>query len=109
MMRDTLFAVSRLRSRSMYSDIRCRSATAGCDHSTRMRSGAFPLFEPCAYVSVGNCFASVGGHHAVSHFASEPFVVGYEVVNRLSQQFVRAPVGSLGQFIESSLRLGRQI
>src|ERR1017187_7832260 len=109
MTRETLFAVSRLRSCSIYSEIPMQVRNRRLRPFDAHPSAAFPLPEPRVHLFVGNCFASVGGHHAVSHFASEPFVVGYEVVNRLSQQFVRAPVGSLGQFIESSLRLGRQI
>ena len=72
-------------------------------------SAAFPLPEPRVHLFVGNCFAPAGGRHAVSHFASEPIVVGYEMVHSLCQQFVSAPVGSLGQFIEPGLRLWLQI
>src|ERR1019366_3695889 len=44
--------------------------------SAHYASGAFPLLKPCAHVFVGNGFASAGARHAVSHLASEPFVVG---------------------------------
>jgi len=96
MTREILLATSKLRSCPMYSEIRLRSATACCDHSTRMFSGAFPLLEPRVHVVVGHRFAPVGGCHTIPDFASEPFVVGYKVVYRLSQQFVRAPMGTQG-------------
>ena len=72
-------------------------------------SGAFSLLEPRAHLFVGNCFAAASCGHAIADFASKPIVVGYEMIHSLCQQFVGAPVGSPGQFIEPGLRLRSQI